>query len=233
MAYTATELITKSFYLSGIVARDLQTVTGAQISEGLDLLNEILSRQAVNVKMIPYYQEFDLTAVQGQETYFIPNLIEAETFTFNIGPVRYATSALSRTEYFGTGRIDNIHSLPVTWHYERTLGGSNIYLYFLPYQTFPLKIWGKAGLTDVTFSTDLSTVYDLFYISYLRYALAEYICEDYNIDVPPRTLNRLKAYEEDFQTISVPDMTVHKVSTFGSTPVLNWGDVNFSKGWRP
>ena len=126
MSFTARELISKAYYLSGIVSKRLQTVGGEQINEGLELLNELLSVEGVTGSLIPYFKEHDLTAVAGQELYFIPNLIQVETLTFNIGTVRYSMQPRGRVDYFGSGRVDNINSLPYDWHVERTKGGMKL-----------------------------------------------------------------------------------------------------------
>src|ERR1700691_3293831 len=179
MAYTAAQLITNSWYLSGIISRDLQTVPGSYMSDGLSLLNAVLAIKTANTRLIPYYQFYDTTAVVGQEVYFIPNLLQAETLTFTLGVIRYQVVPKSRKIYFGSGRVNNIQSLMSMSRFERTLGGSNLYLYFLPNSPYPLQIFGKFGLTEITsLSTDLETVYDDYYIEYLRYALAEYMCSE-------------------------------------------------------
>ena len=66
MAYTALELVTRAYYLSQIVAREAQTVSGSQISDGLYLLNALLDVKASDLQLIPYYQEYDFTSVAGQ-----------------------------------------------------------------------------------------------------------------------------------------------------------------------
>ena len=175
MAYPASLLINRAYNLSGIVARDFEETSGSQGSDGLFLLNELLDFQSTDMKLIPYYKRTVLNLVQGQEMYFIPNLYQIETFTFNIGEVRFPTSYMPRIHYFGDGRVDNITALPFSWHLERTTGGSNFYVYFLPQQNYVANITGKYALTDVDLFTDLNTLYDNFYISYLRYGLAEYI----------------------------------------------------------
>ncbi|MFA6080717.1 MAG: hypothetical protein WC753_04565, partial [Candidatus Gracilibacteria bacterium] len=125
-----------------------------------------MSLKSAYTRVIPYYQEYDFDAVAGQEEYFVPNLVNAETLTFNIGPVRYSTSPMGRKAYFGSGRVDNIQSLPFDWHAERVLGGSNIFLYFVPNTNYPIKIWGKFGFDNVTFNQDLLLIYDEYYVDY-------------------------------------------------------------------
>ncbi|MHB9161405.1 MAG: hypothetical protein ACYC6W_11070 [Nitrosotalea sp.] len=233
MTYTTTQLITNSYYLSGVVARQLQTISGQQIFDGLNLLNAMLAVKSANVRLIPYFTEYTFNAVIGQEKYFIPNLVAAETITFNIGPIRYPIKPTKRIDYWSTGRIDNITSLPGAWNFQRVLNGANVYLYFLPQQTFPMVLWGKFGLPSVTLGENLETVYDDYYIEYLRYALAEQICIDYNITLQPQAEKRLHEMESIIMQVSPPDLTMQKQSALGTIAAFNYGDVNFGKGWRP
>lgn len=233
MAYTVTELITRAYYLSQVVSRELEQVSGQQLNDGLVYLNALLSLKSAHTRVIPYYQEYDFTAVIGQEEYFVPNLVAPETLTFNIGPVRYSTMPSSRRPYFGAGRVDNITSLPFNWHFERVLNGSNIFLYFLPDQAYPIKIWGKFGFVNVTLNEDLLTVYDEYYIDYLRYRLALRICSEYGIPMQPQTMDELRELEEAVTDVSPPDLTLSKISCLQGSTGINWGDVNLGRGWRP
>lgn len=234
MAYTTTELITNSYYLSGVVARDFQTVSGSQLSDGLNLLNAYLSVKTANEKLIPYYKEHNLTAQIGIEKYFVENLVAIESITYTIGDLRYPMGPSSRREYFGSARVNNVNSLPFKWRAERSLGGTDFYLYFFPADTYPLQIWGKFGLATVVLGEDLTLSYDAFYIEYLRHGLAEYICSENNMSLQPEAAKRLMELEEILMQVSPPDLTVTRISTIGSsTGGLNWGDVNIGRGWRP
>lgn len=233
MAYTVTKLITNAYYLSGIVARNLQTVTGDQIEDGLDLLNAVLEIKTAGIRLIPYYTQFDFTAVIGQEKYFIPDLISVETFTFFIGPVRYSMQQSMRKQYFGSPRVENIESLPYNWHIERCFGGANLYLYFVPNIAYPLEIMGKFRLSNVVLNQDLALTMDRFYIEYLRYALAEQICAEYNIPFQPQAQAKLEEYEHKVMDISPPDLSMTKMSSLQRDTALNFGDINLGLGWRP
>jgi hypothetical protein len=234
MAYTARMLITNAYYLSGVVSRSFQTVTGEQLNDGLNLLNALLAVKTIDQRLIPYYRELAVTAVIGQEKYFIQNLIAVETFTFNIGSVRYSMLPIMRKKYFGTGRVDNIQSLPYNWHVERERGGASLYIYFLPNTAYPMKIWGKFGIVNVASENeDLSLVYDAFYIEYLRYALAEYICAEYNITFQPQSAQKLKELEYTLIDLSPKDFSITKFSTLQSDTGINYADVNIGRGWRP
>lgn len=233
MAYTATKLINNAYYTSGIVARNLETVSGQQLADGLVLLNELLDTKASNPVLLPYWTQGSFNAVIGQEEYFIENLLEIEYLTFNIGAIRYSMLEKSRRQYFASGRVDNVQSLPFDWRLEREKGGSRLYLYFLPADAYVMKYHGKFGLTDVAAVTDLETVYDGFYIAYLRYALAKFICDENDIEMTPGKMDRLRQYEKQLISVSPPDLTMQKMSTLRKQRGLNWADVNIGLGWRP
>lgn len=234
MTYPALELINRSWNLSGIVARGLQTVNGDQSTLGLFLLNELLDFKSCDTDLIPYWQRAVLQLVQGQELYFIPNLVQIETFTFNIGPIRFPTNEIQRDQYFGSGRVDNIQSLPFSWHQERAEGGTNLYIYFVPNQAYPANITGKYALTDVSLQTDLSTVYDGFYITYLRYALAKKMCLEYDIDFGVEKEKYLLVMEKKLQYIEPPDYSLQKVSFISSNRYsLDWQSINLTTGYWP
>lgn len=233
MAFTAQQLITNSWYLSGIVSRGLETILDQQISDGLIWLNYALDEATSNIALVPYFKEYDFTAVVNQEIYFVPNLIEVETVTFNIGVVRYEMSEASREVYFSTSRVDNIAALPYQWHFERLNDGGNIYLYFLPVQAYPMKLWGKFGLTNVTIFQDLSLTYETFYILYLTYKTAEYLCQFYNVMFPIQHAKKLASFEQNLRNVIPVDYSMQKMSMFRSGAAFNYGDVNLGLGWRP
>lgn len=235
MTYLVSQLVSKSWYLSGIVGRNLETVQGDQLSDGVDLLNSLLAINNADIRYIPYFTGV-LTGnfITGQELYFFPNLLDIETLTFYIDNLRYPMSKIDRVAYFGSARV-NVLTLPLTYFFERVYGGSNIYIYPFPTQNYQYNLVGKQGLSQVTYNQDLSLTLDLFYIEYLRYALAKYMCDYYNIACPPEVLNTLDKYDKKISSeISPKDLSVHKISSFKNNQSgLTWGDVNIGKGYRP
>ena len=234
MPYSARKLITKAWYLSGIVARNAQTVSGDQITDGLDLLNALLDWKSVDTALIPYWIH-DTTnfTIAGKEEYFIQNCLAIESLTFNLDNIRYAMGYVSRRPYFGSGRVNNINSLPFNWTFNREKGGGKLYLYFIPQQRYQLNIIGKYGLQEVSLDEDLSLVYDASYIEYLRYALAQYMCSEYGILFNPGSLQILKQIERQLMYVSPPDLSMSKQSCLSSAGGLNWGDVWVGQGFRP
>lgn len=241
MPYTVTKLITNAFYISGIVSRDFQTVSGPQFQDGLDWLNEIFGDTSINNDLIPYFNKYVFTAVTGQETYFVPHLIELDTLVFFIDTVRYQMSEIQRRAYFGSTRAQNIQSLPFTWHVERAFQedpntnlqteGANLSLYFLPNTAYPMEAWGLFGLTSVVINQDLALVYPPFYINYLKYQLAVRICNEYSYEIPYGVQNQLDKYIQAISKRSQQlDLRTEKISTLGTNTGLNYAIVNFG-GW--
>jgi len=233
MAYTALQLITRSYYLSQVVARELQTVSGTQITDGLYLLNAMLNFKGTDIRNIPYFRRDTFNAVQGQEEYFIEHLVYLDSLTFNIGDVRYSLIDATRKNYFGSPRVDNIQSLPYMYRIERELGGSRIFLYFLPQEAYVMKLSGKFEFDEVTLQTDLSLTYDPFYIEFLRYSLAKKICEEWGSTFPDESKKALESMEKKIMEVSPPDLSLSKRSYFNGGPVLDWQAVNLWKGWWP
>lgn len=232
MAYTAQQLITRAFYLSQVRSRGLNTPTGDDISTGLYLLNELLDWKAYDTTLIPYWTYYSFNAVVNQETYEIPNLYEVESVTFNNDTVRYPMDSVSRKTYFATARADDISSLPFSWYFLRQTGGGTLYMYFLPSDTFEIKLMGKFALTDVALNTDISEVYDGAYIAYLRHALAEYICSEYGKEFHEEGKESLKRIVRQLMYVSPPDLTLRKSSVLASGLGLNYAIVNFGP-WLP
>lgn len=230
--YPAQLLIDRAWNLSGIVAREFETVRGEEGSDGLFLLNELLYMKAFDLKLIPYFARVEFNLVQGQERYYIPNLYQVETFTFNIGDVRFPTYNASRSHYFGDGRVDDIQSLPFEWHLERVQGGSYLYVYFVPEQQFLAKVTAKFALTNVELQTNLALYYDGFYISYLRYALANAMSLEYDISFAPDKLLYMRQMEQKLLYVSYPDISAKKISFINNNQPFNWAKVNISPAWN-
>ncbi len=224
-------LITYAFYLSQIVGRNLESLTNDQVADGLLLLNDVLSEVNVTGVYIPYFSYLEIPCVIGQEKYFIPNAVDMMSATFNIGPVRYEMYHDDLRHYFGAPRVDNITALPFNWFWERTNGGINISVYFLPQDTYIMKFKCKVGLSNVTLTTDLSLTYDNFYQLFLRYKLAEYICMWYGVTLPQQVQMKLKSYMQSYADLNAYDFSVKKVATYSVTDTLTYAQVNIGKGW--
>lgn len=232
MAYTTTQLITGAYYSSGIVSRDFETVSGGQVGDGLLWLNDIITEKDVDQAMIPYESTYTDVFVTDVEIYTIPNLIQIDTLVFYLDQVRYAMKYEKRNAYFGSSRVENIQTLPFEWYFERQFGGGNLYIYFKPDRAYPFEVHGTFRLQTVALGQDLSLTIDQFYRTYLRYALADRICSEYNQTTPPNVMRQLSKYESWINKKSrVLDLRLQKVSTLQRRGSFNYAFINLGKGW--
>lgn len=231
MAYTARELIIDAYYLSTLVSKKLETVTGNQITDGFKLLNQLLADKATDTGLIPFYKQYTFNTVVGTEKYTVPGLVADETLTFNIGDVRMPTQNANRKNYFGGARVDGVQSLPNIRHIERVMDGCDVYLYFVPNAVYPVKIWGKFMLEEVaSLSYNLRLVYEQGYLNYVKYKMGDLICNENNITFPSQSSLQLAVYEKKLKNTSPKDWSVTKMSTLQSRRGFSWAYVNFP-GW--
>lgn len=219
MAYLARALITNAYYLSGIVAPDFQTTSAPQIARGLKLLNQILSSQSICQDLIPYFTFYTFNTVAGTEKYSVTNLVQLDSYTvtYTNDKLRMVANVTSREQYWGTGRVDGLQTLPFRFNPVKTKGGMDLYFYPLPDKVYAVKLWGRFALSSVTLTTDISTTYDLFYIAYLEHKLAYYICNQNGIILSPATIKELETFEQKLSVVSPPDLSIVSVPMFGGS----------------
>ena len=164
------ELVNELWLRAGVVADGFELPTARQSKSGLRFLNTILGEKSMDGNGIVYVTHKVETLVPNQEVYFIPELITLEVLSFQLdGNLRYPQRSRTRNEYFGPARVDDINTLPVTYHFERQKGGADIYLYPKPDQAYQMNIIGKfANPTNLKLDDDILTELDDYYVSYLR-----------------------------------------------------------------
>lgn len=228
----ARELITRAYYLSGVVARELETVSGPQISDGLMLLNGLLSEKSGTGKYLPYYTHTQIPSETGEQLYEVDNLVILDELTFNIGPVRYEMKRDTRYRFWGTAKIDNIEALPFHYYSERVLNKMKIYVYFKPENEVDyFTATGRYALTNVSLDDDMSDMLDGFYLLYLQFLLAEYICLWNSLTFAPEKKARLAELDSKCVDVNQIDFTVRKISTFQKRPAMSYAQVNIGHGW--
>jgi len=234
MAYLASEVITNAYYISNIVSREFETPTGPQMSNGLQTLNTILSDKTINSGLIPYTDKYTFTTTVGDGEYYIANLIGIDTITFFINDLRFQMTNQQRQKFFGSVRATSVESLPMAWHTEKILNGTNLFLYPLPSQAFPIEIWGDFRLSSVTQFQDLELTLDRFYINYLEFALAARLCMNYGYLLPIDAKTQLDSYEQwvrgEGKTL---DLSMQKVSSLTANSGVNYALANLGNGWMP
>jgi hypothetical protein len=228
------ELITNSWYLSGIVGRELQVVDGSQITDGLELLNGFLAEKSATGDAIPYYSHYAQIPITGQESYFIPNLISIDEITFFMGPVRFPMYRQTRYEYWGTGRVNNINSLPYSYYAEKALGGTKIYVYFSPNPSIDsFQITGRFALSSLELDDVVEEFIDNYYRQYVFYSLARRLCDWYGHSWDPQKEFTRLQLERSVTNVNPIDMTRTTINPLRKLSNFSYVDANLGKGWQP
>lgn len=234
MVFTANKLIADAYYMTDIVSREFDSVSGTQAELGLEALNELLDQKTVEQGMIPYISTYTGNFVIGQESYVIPNLINVNTLTFTLDDVRYNVTFAPADKYFGCARANDIRSLPYVWTLQKGKGGATLFVYYSPDQSYPFELKGLFRPEPVTQFQDLSTVFDPYYRKLLKYELAQALCDYFSVDIPQFVEKRLSQLREEINKNSQPiDMSGKKISTLTPNYSINYGYVNLGTGFFP
>lgn len=230
----ARQIITLAFYRSKLVNRQLEGVTGEKVYDGLTELNLILQEKSVNQNEIPYRGRQTFPAVVGQESYLVEDLVDLESVTFLLdGNVRWPLRKATFFDYFSVGRPQDIKSLMYHYYPERENGGTRIYFYFLPDKPYPITVIGRFRFDTVTLDTELDSLVERFFQSYLIWALASRMRAVYSQSPDAYIENKVAELEANLKKINPPDFSYQPINTISSQAGFNWGDVNFGRGWRP
>lgn len=232
----AITLITDAMYLSSLVSRQFESVSNDKLADGLNLLNKFLQVQTAGKGLIPYYVELPIFfTVPGIEKYALDAVTTVSSVTFFYGDVRYQMQGLTRDQNFATYRALNFTSLPRVWHFEPSLVGGDLYLYPKPDLAYEMHVWVKKEFDEVvTFNRDLLTLFRKFYIEYIRYGLAQYICDFYQIATPMNVEDRLASLIQELSSrVGPKDFSPNTKLTLGRRSGLNWARINLSNGFEP
>lgn len=208
--------------------------------DGLFWLNAVLSLKDIQKNINPYYRTYSFQSESGKSDYFIRGLIEPVTLRYYINGIPYQLNYIGRNAYFGGSIIKNIKSLPTNWHAEKVANGFIIYLYMAPSSEYEFELMGKFSIPnpiDETF--ELDEVLDKWYQIFLIFELAETLCLNRNITMPPSAKQYLIKLRIEISKNNFPDATQKKLSVFDDSYQTNSIMSNIlqsqfgSGGWLP
>lgn len=235
---TTRQLITRAYALAQIIGNGFEEVSGGQMLEGLEVLNELADLKTAVDSKTPYFTEYNFDLGPGlgvngsSERYFIPLLVQPGTFTFVLGEVRYSLWVQQRQRYQGSVRANTVTTLPGTVFYERTQGGCFLFVYAFPNQIYPATLWGKFKLPAFTFEQVLEDTLEPYFIRYLRYTLAKELADLNNMELEGSKLMEIEKMEKSFPRIEPNDLSIQKIGILsGNRPFINYAQVNIGRGY--
>ncbi len=230
MPKIALEVITDAFGLSQIYGEDFENLTSSQLKKGLSALQYVIAEKTVDDSQNPYYRKTTFTMNYGDKSYFVEGLTEVSTLTFFIDSVRYACYEMSREQFDGSYRANNVYTLPLTFFMERSEGGGTVYVYPFPNQTYEFELWGKFAMTEVTsYYQDMSLSYDNFYIDYLTFMMSRRLCLSYGFEVPQTVTSEINRKEQIMaNTVGPLDTACAIIPTSVPPSMINYAQVWFA-----
>lgn len=234
MPYTARKLITDAYYLTNIVSREFQIVSGEQIGVGASLLNDFLASTALANKRIPFFELYNLALSPGVEKYFVDNLAYIETMTFFDGSVRYPVKMEGMKAHFGTLRVETVQTFPLTAGIKRDKGGMEIYFYPIPDKIYTLQVLGQFILNILAnVDIDLEGYYDRSYLTYIKYNLAKLISDDAGTEIPAFIDLEIAKMDKQLEMMNLPDMRKKIRSGIGANLPASIFAISTCGGWGP
>ena len=228
----AETLIAHAFYLSQIKSREAEGVEAWESDDGLRLLNQIIASLGLSGAMLPYESTVALDCVVGQSDYVIARLVQVNYVILTDQTVRRPLSRLSEPEYVAANAVIGVTGLPYSYYIERQKGASLLNLYYAPDKPYPLSIRGRLAFQGVKLNTDLTTLFDDFFIGYLETKLAERVCGFYSHSVPDAVAAEVITLERSLNQLTGRDLSIRKRSLFNGNSSQS-APPSLDTGWRP
>lgn len=206
--YTVRQLVSESYYLTNIVARDNEVVSGTQSALGLLLLNTIIDFSRTDKQIIPFWENKSYSTATGVSKYYIKNLSSIENITYLNGSEIIPLRMLNSSEYYDSTLSTNNTGDTGAYYAERLSGGTNIILVNTPASDSTMYIHGKFACIELEFTSNLLDYFELGYIEYLTYKLADSICIRNNIETPVNILKSISDYRAIISSSSVANLTM-------------------------
>ena len=186
MAQTAQELITRAFFLLGEFSPD-HTISGPEIAEALQYLNEIIDSFGGSGVMLPYNKLIKFNMIVGKNVYIlkpsggdvvsnkIGELVYAE---IERDDIVYPLKIIPKARFYRAYRFEKFQSLPRFIFYQNTVDSSEVTFWGPPSLIYEARIQIKEKLPNLQL-TDSIDFLPPFYFQFLRYALGRELSNVY------------------------------------------------------
>jgi hypothetical protein len=155
-----------------------------RISEGIDLLNDLVAQFEHESVLIPYDKVLTFTSTIGKGNYYISPDVGSDVIfakPCNIAFVearynnaRYPIKKINDNVYWETFVVENVTGRPLRWLYQRDARGTTLTLHPTPSLPYEILVKGKFGMDEWKSGDIFNT--DRAYYRFLQHALArEYV----------------------------------------------------------
>lgn len=177
---TAYDLVKHAYRLIGMNSPD-EALTGGEIAEGIDLLNDLLDSFQGAELLIPYLDEVSFNLTPNEDTYIFsatnPNAVGSRRIAgltyvqITIGEAVYPINIISQSEYYTRTRYLSNVTIPRYVILRNKAIDSTIVFYPIPKEPYSCKVIAKFALENLEPHITITTL-PPYYYRFLKYALA-------------------------------------------------------------
>lgn len=237
---TTNDVIVNSLYLLGELAVN-ETPDAFMLKTGLDLLNELLDKFAVDSIYIPYLTTLDYTFEVGKSTYSISDMIVGEDIFANrivdlsfanytvpsTGDTRliYPMRIINKAAYYGVVRQNNLLQRPGFIFLDKQALESFITVYPAPDQPYDFSIQVKSMINFLDAQDTLGELPPNYY-GFLKYALARKFLAYYpSGNWPQQNEEEYWDYYNAFKAANETDLTIRPSVVLTAPEPFYWPNI--------
>ena len=234
---TTNEVIVEAFQLLGEVGSD-ESPAGSMLAQGLYILNELIDDFASDGTHISYVQDLSFTAIQGQSTYSVSNVMSADITADRIVSIEYANYTVSNTlvypiriinksEYYNLVRLTP-PTLEARLGYvflDKQIQQSIINFYPAPDQPYPVDLRCKF-MVDQFVANSVITNIPPWVVRFIRYSLTRELKQVYpSGNWPAESEEEYQRLRAKFTQSNDNDMTVRTSAILQSPRPFYWPNI--------
>lgn len=237
MSKTANELIVDAYLQTGIIPQeDGGVVPSYLVSQGLTLLNDIITEWGGMTNYIPYQQVITFDLIANQESYTfglgggfdintapLLDIIEMTFFINNNPPNNIKFSVLPINEFeYGNIVYTNINTYPSQYLLRVFPTYSEIKLQPRPQSTYPMTIVCKQRIQPVELRQNLEGIFPQGFLLALKYRLILDIFDSNGIPAPASFVDKSTRAIANMKGNNKLNLSVVQSETVNSGPNNVW-----------
>lgn len=236
---TVNELIINSLYLTGELGVG-EPPDNFMLSSGLELVNELLAKFALDSIYIPYLTEVPFNMVTGQATYTVTDMMLPTDVPFSeivdlsfanytvpsAGQgIIYPLQIINKAQYYGVTRLLPLQTRPGFIFLDKQPQVTTVTLYPQPDQPYPCLLGAKLMISSMIANQPLERV-PPFYYGFLKYALARKFLSIYpSANWPETSEKEYNDYYDAIKPVNETDLTVRPTAILSRPEPFYWQNI--------
>lgn len=220
MTTTAAELVQQSFYLANVKDPE-EALEGYEISQGLNLLNAIITQWSSLSVYIPAYTLLPINTVAGTYLYTLNTIIVdlLEASYYDSANIKYDLAIIDlkrqNTLNYQDTTVQLRPNLVFPQNDQSTVATqtTKIFLYPIPNDVYNVTLYAKTFINTFDYSDELTTL-PAWYFKVLKYQLANDLSTEYETVLPARFDKEYDKLIKELKATTKKDFSVQNRNIF-------------------